>query len=153
MTTLEAIDHEIDDDLEIIAGRTALYVTEPHGWKVSRVLRVIARRGRLSVELHGKGYIYDSEDYTEDEHQYGVPSSSAEAQALADLYREAEDILAAYRSGEYVPPPVLPVYRNNRPKDRSLLGLKMAAVMPSMLKTLNMNSWGDGLAEIKISRG
>lgn len=139
MTTLEAIDHDIDGDLEMIAGRCAPYVTEPHGWRVDRISRVTARRGRLTVELHGSGYIYDSEAGG-----YGdpgsVPTSADDARRLADLYQQAEDILAAYRSGEYVPPSPLPVYYDRKLRDRSLMGMWAAKSVKSMVRMLNTPS-------------
>ena len=138
MTILEAVDHDIDDDLPLIAGRNTLHVTDPHGWLVNREREVSASRGRLTVELHGRGYIYDSEDYSEDECQYGVPSSYAEALALADLYREAEEILGAYRSGAYVPPHPLAAYIDRKPRsERGMFGLLMAGAVESMKRQLN----------------
>lgn len=128
----DVVDDEVDADLPLVAGRGAVYVTDPHGWRVSRVGRVSASRGRLTVELHGDGYIYDSEDVTEDEHQYGVPSSAAEARHLAELYEQAEEILAAYRDGSYCPPSPLTVYRDNRPRDRSLFGVMASGWISSM---------------------
>ena len=94
-------------------------------------------------------YMGDSakdEDIQEDEYVYGVPSSAAEARDLADLYQEAEDILAAYRAGEYVPPPPLPYYRDNKPKDRSMWGMKMAALMAGVARDLNRTTFLDGQA-------
>lgn len=137
---------DIDGDIPLLAGREAVYVTAPHGWKISREGRVRARKGRLEVEFARDGSIYDHEDIQEDEYVYGVPSSAAEARDLADLYQEAEDILAAYRAGEYVPPPPLPYYRDNKPKDRSMWGMKMAALMAGVARDLNRTTFLDGQA-------
>ena len=142
MTLLEAVDEDIDGDLPLLAGREATYVTTPHGWKVSRVPYVSARKGRLQVDLHDDGYIYDHEHVEEDEDVYGVPTSAAEARALAELYQEAEDILAAYRAGGYVPPSPLPVYRDNRPKDRSFMGVMMGRLRVQMVRELNRDTFG-----------
>lgn len=145
VTLLEAVDVDIDDQLPLLAGREAVYVTAPHGWKISREGRVRARKGRLEVEFDRDGSIYDHEDIQEDEYVYGVPTSAAEARHLADLYQEAEDILAAYRAGDYLPPSPLPYYRDNKPKDRSIFGAMMSKYLAGMAHELNRPSLFDML--------
>ena len=143
MTTLEAIDHEIDDDLPLLAGRKARYVTTPHGWPVNRIgYDVTATKGRLTVRFGKYPRIDDDEHVVEDETTYGVPTSAAEARALAALYEEAEAILAAYKAGEYVPPPALRAYRDNQPRGSSWLLSSMTSYLTG---TMNMMSWLDPL--------
>lgn len=141
MTLLEVDVPEIDDDVPLLAGSTAPYVTKPHGWPVSTTgYTTTARKGRLTVEFGRWPRIDDSESYEEDEHVYGVPSSAAEARYLAELYEEAEAILAAFESGEYVPPPPDGfVYRDHKP--RSEHGWMSDIWLSGMKNMLNMNSF------------
>jgi hypothetical protein len=78
---------------------------------------VTATKGRLTVRFGKYPGIDDSEHIVEDESTYGVPTSAAQARRLADLYQEAEEILAAYEEGRYVPPPPLGfVFRDHQPR-------------------------------------
>ena len=130
----EAVDHDIDGEVPLLAGRTALYVTEPHGWPVDRVGSVTATKGRLTVRFGDYPGIDDDTDMPYEGGE--VPRGAAEARALADLWAEAEEILAAYESGAYVPPPALPVYRDNQP--RGLGGLWLSGALSYLSGTMNM---------------
>lgn len=139
MTLIEVVDHDLDDDLPLLAGRTAEYRTDPHGWLVNRVGVVTATKGRLTVDLDAD-YITDSEDVREDECQYGIPSSSREALELAALYQEAEEIIEAHRDGRYTPPSRLPYYYNRKP--RTFMSAMMDRFLSGVRRELTRDSFG-----------
>jgi hypothetical protein len=134
---------EIDAEVPLLAGTTAPYVTDPHGWAVSTTgYTTMARKGRLSISFDKWANIHDSESYEEDENVYGVPTSAAEARALAELYQEAEDIVAALKSGVYVPPPPDGfVYSDNRTRKVGTGEFALDTWLPNMESMMNTNSY------------
>lgn len=109
---IDAIDTDIDADLPLLAGRLEPFFTSPHEWRVERVRVVRAVKGEVTVRFdRGHAVVEVGND-----EEFDAPRSAAGLRALADLVEQADEIVAAYEAGVYVPPAPLPVWVDNQPR-------------------------------------